>query len=487
MDEVCIIGAGPTGILSAKISLEYGLKPFVLEKSSSFGGLWNAGPSQVGVWASLRTNISRHSMTYSDHLWAKGTPVFPTGKEYMDYISSYVSKHDLMQYFHFNSTVLTVEKNENGYLVSYTSESQLHSKSFKYILLATGLMSKPRYPIKKSEVFTGEIMHSAYYREPSIFQGKNVVVIGRSYSAGDIAYEATQTATSVTQVYKRKVVCIKRLVDGIPYDFHLINFLKEPVEPDLKYSRERNSDMVRVLSELCGNPGEIRPDWHLSEEDIRTHEIHAPVSEVEYYEAVKHGQVNMVRGSVTEFYEHGIVLEDGSKVPADYVLLATGYTSDYDYLSDEIKQIVSYDPADPKIPVTLYRNMVHPALPGLAFVGKIHTLIVAELESSAEIGIKWVKGELHIPAEELWEGVRFEASMRTELKDSLWVYDSYAFQRELLKILKLEIDYDWLSSIEYSKGPMSAVLLFKNRPGQEATIQEFVKQIKEEFPSFDFN
>lgn len=405
----------------------------------------------------------------------------------MAYISSYVAKHELIKYFHFNSTVVTVEKNENGYHVTYLNENQLHSKTFKYILLATGLMSKPRYPIKNSQVFKGEILHSAYYREPSIFKDKNVVVIGRSYSAGDIAYEASQTARSVTQIYKRKVVCIKRLVNDIPYDFHLINFLKEPVEPDLKYSHERNSDMVRLLAALCGNPGEIRPDWHLSEEDIQTHEIHAPVSEVEYYEAVKTGQVSMVRGNVVEFYEHGLVLEDGQQVPADFVLLATGYTSDYDYLSEEIKQIVSYDPTDPKIPVTLYRNMIHPALPGLAFVGKIHTLIVAELESSAEIGVKWVAGLLQIPPDELWQGVRFEEAMRTELRDSLWVYDSYAFQRELLKILNIEIDYNWLDSLEYSKGPMSAVLLFKNRAGQEEVIQEFVKEIKEEFPNFDFH
>ena len=37
--EVCIIGGGPCGIISAKVCLDNGLQPYILEKKNIFGGL----------------------------------------------------------------------------------------------------------------------------------------------------------------------------------------------------------------------------------------------------------------------------------------------------------------------------------------------------------------------------------------------------------------------------------------------------------------
>ena len=47
--EVCIIGGGHSGIMSAKLCKDYGLIPVILDKQSSPGGLWLGSPNEVGV------------------------------------------------------------------------------------------------------------------------------------------------------------------------------------------------------------------------------------------------------------------------------------------------------------------------------------------------------------------------------------------------------------------------------------------------------
>ena len=47
--EVCIIGGGFSGIISAKYCKDEGLVPFVLEKSRSPGGIWRGYADEVGV------------------------------------------------------------------------------------------------------------------------------------------------------------------------------------------------------------------------------------------------------------------------------------------------------------------------------------------------------------------------------------------------------------------------------------------------------
>ena len=51
--EVCIIGAGFSGIAACKQALAHNLIPFILEKNSDVGGLWQGYPNQTGVFTQI--------------------------------------------------------------------------------------------------------------------------------------------------------------------------------------------------------------------------------------------------------------------------------------------------------------------------------------------------------------------------------------------------------------------------------------------------
>uniref|UniRef100_A0A915E7C7 Flavin-containing monooxygenase n=1 Tax=Ditylenchus dipsaci TaxID=166011 RepID=A0A915E7C7_9BILA len=63
-----IIGAGISGLASARWALLYGFKPVIFERSSSIGGKWRytSDPSQLSVMKSTVLNTSKEMTAFSD-------------------------------------------------------------------------------------------------------------------------------------------------------------------------------------------------------------------------------------------------------------------------------------------------------------------------------------------------------------------------------------------------------------------------------------
>lgn len=56
---VVVIGAGPSGLVSAKEFLKYGFKVIIIESESEIGGTWFYESSRTSMYESLRTNLPR--------------------------------------------------------------------------------------------------------------------------------------------------------------------------------------------------------------------------------------------------------------------------------------------------------------------------------------------------------------------------------------------------------------------------------------------
>ena len=78
-----------------------------------------------------------------------------------------------------------------------------------------------------------------------------------------------------------------------------------------------------------------------------------------------HGRVRVLRASVSHFTPEGVVLRDGTRLPADVVVYATGMTNTYDYLEAGVRERLRLHEDG----AYLYRHIVHPDIPNLAFVG----------------------------------------------------------------------------------------------------------------------
>lgn len=191
--KVAIIGAGVSGLLSAKYALEYDLIPVVFEKTAQICGLWNS--KETAIWYGMKTNVTKYVSQFSDHPWPNNTRLYPFSNEVYEYFLSYVKKFDLEKYILLNHKVTFVRRLESKnweitvQVWDVSGRIETRVEIFDYLIIASGIYSKPRIPQYENSLnFKGLILHSSQFRlDDTQLKGKNVVVVGGAVSGIDIS------------------------------------------------------------------------------------------------------------------------------------------------------------------------------------------------------------------------------------------------------------------------------------------------------------
>jgi trimethylamine monooxygenase len=85
------------------------------------------------------------------------------------------------------------------------SEGQLYEELFDNVIVASGHFSTPNMPeFPGIQNFAGLVMHSHDFRNGSAFKGKNVVIVGASCSAEDIASQCHKFGAKNVIITHRK-------------------------------------------------------------------------------------------------------------------------------------------------------------------------------------------------------------------------------------------------------------------------------------------
>ena len=226
--RVGIIGAGPSGMAQLR-AFEAARKqgaamPEItcFEKQSDWGGQWNyswhtgidgAGESaHSSMYRHLWSNGPKECLEFADYTFDEhfGRPIssFPPRAVLFDYISGRVEKSDVRKYIRFNTAVRWVNYDEATEVFTVesqnvkTGESETHV--FDKLVVSTGHFSVPNIPeFEGINTFPGEIMHAHDFRGAERFAGKDLLMIGSSYSAEDIGMQAHKMgAASVTLSYR---------------------------------------------------------------------------------------------------------------------------------------------------------------------------------------------------------------------------------------------------------------------------------------------
>ena len=274
MTKVAIIGAGPCG-LSMLRSFEQAEKkgekiPQIVcfEKQEDWGGLWNyswrTGSDQYGdpvpnsMYRYLWSNGPKECLEFADYSFDEhfGNPIpsFPPREVLYDYILGRVKKGNLKDKVRFNNSVTNVTYNGNNFeITSLDKKNDKFSKDvFDYVVVASGHFSVPfipEYPGMKS--FPGRILHSHDFRDAEEFRGKNVIVLGSSYSAEDVALQCHKYgAKSVTIGYRHNPMGFK-WPNGVKEVFHLDRL--EDSKAIFKDGHEQEADAVILCYRLSSS------------------------------------------------------------------------------------------------------------------------------------------------------------------------------------------------------------------------------------------
>ena len=218
MSTVAIIGAGPSGLATARFLASEGFTPVIFEQGRSIGGQWSADPRCSGVWPSMRTNTTRVLTAFSDQPHPPGTVAYPTNQEMLAYLQRYAEAHGLMPHVRTETRVEHVGRDAGGHAWTVRASSRgrpAASETFSHVVLATGRYQKPVIPdVAGLATFSGAggVLHTNAYKDPDSFRGRRVLVAGCAISALEVASDlAMLGADRVATTNRRQRYVLRNL------------------------------------------------------------------------------------------------------------------------------------------------------------------------------------------------------------------------------------------------------------------------------------
>lgn len=386
--DICIIGAGSSGIAAAKALKQKGLAFEVFEKGSDIGGNWryNNDNGVSAAYRSLHIDTSRKNLQYSDFPIPEHLPDFPSHWQVMEYLDAYAARFGIRRHVRFRTSVTKVEPAGDGqWNVTFDSPDHPGGETRRYraVLVANGHLWDQRWPDFPGR-FDGVAIHSHAYKTADPFEDKRVLVVGIGNSAVDIAVDLCRRAKSVHLSTRRGAWVMPKYILGIPTDRWSAFFSRKLKLPTVVTRMIIHKLMYLTVGDQAryGVPKPPHPMWR----------EHATISQ-ELLPYIGHGWIK-VKPNVQELQGDRIRFTDGSTEPYDAVIYATGYRTSFPFLDPAVFEV-----KDRQAP-QLYRRMVSVKNPGLYFVGLVQpigaTIPLVEIQS------RWLacllKGEIALPS-----------------------------------------------------------------------------------------
>lgn len=233
--RVAVIGAGPSGLAQLRAFQSAAAKgasiPEVVcfEKQDNWGGLWNYSwrtgldengePVHGSMYRYLWSNGPKEGLEFADYSFDEhfGRPIasYPPRAVLFDYIEGRVKKAGVRDWIRFSTGVRNVTFDETTKMFSVTvhdfKADRVYTETFDYVVVASGHFSTPNVPsFPGFDSFNGRILHAHDFRDAREFSGKNVLLIGTSYSAEDIGSQCWKYGSaSITVSYRTKPMGFK--------------------------------------------------------------------------------------------------------------------------------------------------------------------------------------------------------------------------------------------------------------------------------------
>ena len=370
--DVCIIGAGSSGIAAAKTLHQQGIAFDCFERGSGIGGNWRYqnDNGMSSAYKSLHINTNRDVMAYADFPMPRHYPMFPHHSQIIQYFEEYVNHFGFRDAIRFNTGVDRVERTPDGQYRVSTSDGQ--TRVYRHLIVANGHHWNPRYPEPAFPgQFTGETLHSHSYKTPDQLRGRKLLVVGMGNSAMDIACEAARLYDAPVTVSTRSgAYIIPNWLMGMPFDS-----LANPLTSSLPMAVQRvflglSLWLARGRQQHYGVPTPNRP--LLSE--------HPTISQ-DILNLAGRGLVRF-KPDIDHFDGREVHFTDGSYDTFDAIVYATGYKVSFPFFGNDFFNVESSND------LQLYRRVVHPGFPGLYFLGLLQPL--GAIMPLAEVQSRWI-------------------------------------------------------------------------------------------------
>jgi putative flavoprotein involved in K+ transport len=340
---VLIVGGGQAGIALGARLRQLDVPAIIVDKRGRPGDQWR----------SRYKSLCLHDPVWYDHLpylkFPDNWPVFSPKDKIADWLESYTKIMELNYWPDTEAKSAAFDEAAGEWTVTVERDGQPVELRPAQLVLATGMSGRPNIPsFPGMDTFRGDQHHSSAHPGPDAYRGKRCVVIGSNNSAFDICGALWEHGANVTMVQRSSTHIVRSdtLMDiglgalyseqavaaGITTEKADLIFASIPYKllagfqiPLYEQMRERDKEFYDRL-EASG----FEHDWGEDRSGLFMKYLRRGSGyyiDVGAADLVANGDVALVRGQVDHLTETAVVLADGTVLPADLVVYATGYTS----------------------------------------------------------------------------------------------------------------------------------------------------------------
>jgi putative flavoprotein involved in K+ transport len=355
---VVIVGGGQGGIALGARLRQLEVPTIVVEK--------NARPGDS--WRRRYKSLCLHDPVWYDHLpylpFPANWPMFSPKDKIGDWLEMYTRVMELNYWTNTTCERARWDEAKQEWEVRVRRDGEEIVLRAKHLVLATGMSGKPNIPeFPGQDTFKGEQHHSSRHPGADAYRGKRAVVIGSNNSAHDIAAALWEAGADVTMVQRSTTHIVRSeplmehslgplyseaaVANGITTDKADLIFASVPYrimpafqKPIYDKIRELDANFYAGL-EKAG----FMLDWGDDDTGLFMKYLRRGSGyyiDVGASQLVIDGKIKLKAGAgVDRLTETGLVLSDGTELPADLIVYATGYGSMNGWAADLIGQEVA--------------------------------------------------------------------------------------------------------------------------------------------------
>ncbi|WP_375576309.1 NAD(P)/FAD-dependent oxidoreductase [Paracidovorax oryzae] len=355
---VLVIGGGQGGIALGARLRQLGVSHIVIDRQARPGDQWR----------NRYKSLCLHDPVWYDHLpylpFPDNWPVFAPKDKIGDWLEMYTKVMEVNYWPSTNCLNARFDEDTQEWEVTVVRDGETLVLRPKHLVFATGMSGKANVPkIQGQDVFQGEQQHSSQHPGPDAYAGKKVVVIGANNSAHDICAALWEHGADVTMVQRSSTHIVRSdslmeiglgdlyseraLANGVTTKKADLIFASLPYRimadfqvPVYDRIRERDAEFYRQLEATGFMLDFGDDDSGLFMKYLRR--ASGYYIDVGACDLVIDGSIKLQAGKeISHLSENAVVLEDGTELPADLVVYATGYGSMNGWVADLISQDVA--------------------------------------------------------------------------------------------------------------------------------------------------
>ena len=352
---VVVVGAGQAGLAIGARLTQLGIDTLIVDRHARVGDNWRK----------RYHSLTLHNERYVNHL--PYMPFPPTWPVYIpkDMLANWFEAYaDAMELNVWTGTELV----RGGYDTARKrwdltlrrrdgTERIVHPR---HLVFSTGVSSIPFTPdLPGLKDFAGTVSHSGAFDHPERWKGRQALVLGTGTSGHDVAQELDTVGADVSIIQRSKTYVVSLpeaqsvyaiYKEGIPFedcDLLATSFPYPVLQRSYQLSTAKSREIDKPLLDALEKAG-FR--LHYGEDETGFQMMYLRRGGGYYFnvgcsELIISGAVKLLQfADIDRFVAQGARLKDGRIVPADLLVLATGYLSQQDsvrhFLGDKIADAI---------------------------------------------------------------------------------------------------------------------------------------------------